>query len=313
MVIREISLPITEQQLLPLEDECGALLFTEELSIADHKVLAKLLSTRPDVKLRILPFHKPFENLDFLQFYPFLKRVEIKAYHLQNINGLRYLKHLEEIVLGETKFSNHPLDFLIEINSLESITIEKQKNVTKILPKLKSIKKLSLRSITLNDLDFLKLMPDVWSIEIKLGSCKDVSGLGYAKNLKYLYLWQVRGLENLEVLGRLSSLQFLSLSSMPKIHKLPQLNNLAMLRRVTFESMKGIKSFSPIAAAPQLEDFIFISAIQCSPDDFNDLINHPKIKFLAVGFGTNLKNSIFEKKCLEANLNRSKLEPFVFV
>ena len=49
-----------------------------------------------------------------------------------------------------------------------------------------------------------------------------------------------------------------------------------------------------MAEAPALESFAFIAATNCEPGDFEPLLRHDTLEVLAVGFGSEKKNKLFD-------------------
>src|SRR6202043_3765879 len=87
--------------------------FEKPLSDADLKKLAAFLKKYPKVKLRIWGHGGQPRNLDFLRYFPFVRRLAIEKYSLEDISGIAYAcPDLEELTLGQTKSKRHSLRFL---------------------------------------------------------------------------------------------------------------------------------------------------------------------------------------------------------
>jgi hypothetical protein len=119
-------------------------------------------------------------------------------------------------------------------------------NGIEVLAKLESLNKLTLRSITTPNLNYLAPLSKLWSLEVKLGGIKSFEGVERKKAIKYLELWQVRGLQDVGVLSSLPGLQNLFLQSLPRLTSLPSLADASSLRRVVLQNLKGMAAFDTL-------------------------------------------------------------------
>jgi hypothetical protein len=163
-------------------------------------------------------------------------------------------------------------------------------------PKLEDV---TLRSITAPDLSFLKPLTHLWSLDIKLGGTTDLSAIAGMSSIKYLELWQIRGLPNVNVISGLYGLQNLFLQSLPQVEALPPLDDLHHLRRVVLENLKGLTDVESLRTAPSLEEFAFIDAGGKEPGIFLPVLQNPAVRRVSVGFGSMKKNAEFDGLCSE--------------
>ena len=194
----QFSSPLTEKEIDALEDI--------------------VFSQRPDIALRVYGHYTGECDLGFLRRMPSLRK--ISAYCLRNAKGIEVvteLKNLETLGVGIFELDN--FDFLNEINpdlkqlylhqtrskkpkigaitrftQLEDLYLEAQSKGIESINSLKKLQKITLRSISTPNLDYLNALEYLWSVDIKLGGIKDFNALKTLQNLKYLELWQVREL-----------------------------------------------------------------------------------------------------------------------
>ena len=76
---------------------------------------------------------------------------------------------------------------------------------------------LTLRSITLQDLGIFRRLRQLRSLALKLGGTNQLALLNELSSLRYLELWQVRGLSNLSVLATLPRLRDLFLQDLTNV------------------------------------------------------------------------------------------------
>ena len=116
---------------------------------------------------------------------------------------------------------------------------------------------------------------------------------GKKESIKYLELWQVRDLRDINVVGTLPGLQNLFLQSLPHVGSFPQLRESAALRRVVIENLKGLSDFTALAGAPALEEFLLLQGNRQTPRQLVPVLSNPNVRRVGAYFGSNRKNSEF--------------------
>lgn len=297
--IREIKSPVTEDQLVPLDEKCRVVQFSSLLTDSDHKKLSKFLENYPDVSFRIYGHYGKgqLNDLKFLRFYPFVKSFQVDVFEINSIEGIEYLpENLEYFGFGQTrkKFS---LGFLDGFKNLRELYIEGHDKDIEVVSKLTTLERLILRSITLKDLSVLLPLEKLWWLAIKLGGTKNLSMLPKIGRLKYLELWRVRDLKNISPVSKLKNLQSLFLQDLKNVKKLPDFSECRNLKRVTIENLKGLSdlSLSLLLKATNLEELIIVSGNNFQPSDFIPLKNHKSLKSALIGLGSTKKNNEVKK------------------
>ena len=116
----------------------------------------------------------------------------------------------------------------------------------------------------------------------------------------------VRGLSDLQAVGKISTLQYLFLQALKQVDKLPSLGDLHLLRRMHLETMKGLTDLKPVADAPSLEELIVVDMPQLQPEVFAPFVGHPTLKHITAGLGSNRKNQMVEMLLRLPGVNRGK-------
>lgn len=301
-----------------------------------------LLAYRPDVELRLyggvydslcdLSFLHRVRNvrrfsadclirvagIEHLGSLQNLEELSIDIYDLESFDFLDFITPgIRSLSLGATKSRKPRLDALSRFHSLRELYLEGQQGGIGVLSRLAGLEKVTLRSISTANLDYICGLPRLWWLDIKLGGIRDFSAIENKHSIKYLELWQIRGLSDLGFISSLTGLQFLFLQSLINVREVPDLSKLTTLRRLHLENLKGLRDVSAIAKAPVLEEFSHVSAQNIAPEQYEPLMWMPTLKSVRVGFGSQKKNQAFAKlatqsgKKLEAG---GKLgEQFVFV
>jgi hypothetical protein len=72
-------------------------------------------------------------------------------------------------------------------------------------------------SISTPSLSYLAPLKNLWSLAMKLGGIRSFAGIDGKASIKYLELWQIRELRDVEILIDLPGLQNLFLQALPHI------------------------------------------------------------------------------------------------
>ncbi|MBD1428954.1 leucine-rich repeat domain-containing protein [Sphingobacterium litopenaei] len=295
-----------------------------------------VFSKRPDISLRVYGHYGETCDLSFIQRIPSLRRISADC--LMDVKGIDVLTQLENLEhLGVGVFNLDNFDFLDEINpnltelylhqtrskkpkinslqkfeNLEYLYLEGQQKGIETISNLKNLKKIVLRSISTNNIDYLKNLEHLWSVDIKLGGIKDLSGLESLKSIKYLELWQVRDLGDLSFISKLETLQNLFIQSLKQLTRLPDFSNNKKLRRIYLENLKGLNDLSSLKNAPSLKEFIYVLAENQEPEKLIPALENTSIESVFCKFGSDKKNNRFDALAQQYNKTEYKHKPFVY-
>ena len=90
---------------------------------------------------------------------------------------------------------------------MKTLYIEGQSNGIEVIGQLRGLEDVTLRSIATADLRYLSPLERLWSLDIKLGGIRSFDGIEGRDTIKYLELWQIRELEDANVVALLPGLQ----------------------------------------------------------------------------------------------------------
>jgi hypothetical protein len=242
-----------------------------------------------------------------------LEELSIGIYNLEDFDFLKRLpRGLKRLSLAATKSKKPRLDLLSRFQSLTHLYLEGQQRGIEVLSELRNLEDLTLRSVTTESLAYISRLPRLWSLDIKLGGIRNLSAIGGKESIKYLELWQIKGLTDIDVVSSLSGLQFLFLQSLINVSAIPDLSRLYNLRRFRLDNMQGLKDVSAIRHAPALQELQHISAQNIQPEMYKDLMSMPALKYLHVGFGSRKKNEEFNALVLRSGKHTGATAKFVF-
>jgi hypothetical protein len=304
---RLIRSPLTREMLEPLERSCDLVSIAGDVDDDEYVQVARLIEHQPSVTLRV---HSDQNNLEFLRHFQHLGRFDVAMPYLESWAGLRYLPaDAEHLSLEGTK-KTLSLSILRRFTELRKLYLEGHRKDIGVLEDLTKLEELTLRSVTLPDLSLLVGLQHLWSLDIKLGGTKNLALLPRIQSLKYLELWGVFGLEDLNPIASTTSLQFLFLQDLPRVRAIPPLDALIDLRRVHLETLKGLTEVCAFANAQGLEEVLAVAMGNLEPENFRCFLNHPSLRYLSVGFGSRRKNDAVI--AMFPNLERGQLRPFEF-
>lgn len=274
-------------------------------------------TVRPDVELRVYGHYSSECDLSFIRLVPnvrhfaadcLMRATGVEA--LAEIRGLESLSlgifdltdfsvleqlspGLTSLSLGATRSKRPTLAPLSRFRSLRVLYLDGQSKDIDALSELPELEDVTLRSIATPDLQYLGDLPRLWSLHIKLGGIRGFAGIEGKQSIKYLELWQVRDLRNIDVAGILPGLQNLFLQSLPNVEAFPGLTDSTALRRIVVENLKGLRDFTALATAPALEEFALLDGCRQAPQQLLPVLNNPRVRRVSAFFGSDRKNSAF--------------------
>lgn len=297
----------------------------------------EFLSERPEILLRIYGFYGLTCDLAILPRLGRLRHLRVDC--LMNATGIQHVEHLQNldslnvgifsldnfdflsllpttvsgIGLGATKSKKPRLGLLGRFGRLNKLYIESQQKDIEVLSELKTLEDVTLRSVSTDNLEYLRKIPNLTSVDIKLGGIRDLSALQEKASIRYLELWMIRGLTDISVISTLYGLQFLFLQSLKHIRALPDLSKLNKLRRIYMEDMKSLADILSLETVISLEDLAHVGNHKFTPDDYGFLTRMPNIRTAIIGFGSQKKFDVMKAKLRAAGIQEYARDGFEFV
>ncbi len=142
---------------------------------------------------------------------------------------------------------------------------------------LKDVERLILWNVKLPS-NFLAKLPNLWWLDIRGGSSKDLSLLTDCMNIRFFAINQVRGLLNIDEILNLSKVEYIKMYGLSKLVELPTFSKLKHLKRVDVGQMKELLSIKGILAAPMIEELLLIKKIGIQTSDVLQINNLTSLK-----------------------------------
>jgi hypothetical protein len=205
----------------------------------------ELLARRPDIQLRVYGFYGNTCDLSFVgqmkhvrrfaadslqratgvESIAALQRLEALSLGVFDLDSFEVLEHvsdgLKELFLSATRSKKPDLRPVRRFRGLRTLYLEGQQRSIDVIADLAALEDLTLRSISTPDLSYAAALPRLTSLDLKLGGIKDLTAIARLAALRYLEIWQVRGLADIGVVSELHRLQNLFLQSLPGVKALP--------------------------------------------------------------------------------------------
>lgn len=249
---------------------------------------------KKETTLRLYGYEKSWTDLGFLKYLEEVEDFSVEEYELKDIAEITNFKKLRSFAIGETKLKSVSLKPLEKYKeTLEELYIEGNKKDLELISEFTNIRELLLRSITNTNIGFISSLQHLEYLRILLGGIKDFTVLKKLKNLKYLELWMVRGLGDLNFISEIESLETLFLQALKQVKALPSFKGNKNLKKIKLMEMNGLENIQSIQEAEYLEE-LFIYAIKNKDLDSYKFINQMKsLKNIKVLFGNKKKNEGF--------------------
>ena len=312
---KRVNLNLEPGQRVRIPDEARHVQFSAHLTDRQHKQLGRWFEGHPDAALRVYGnYGSSIRDVDFLRFYPSLAAFSIDSMYsvFPDLSGLKYLPDgLRSLGLGIP--SGAPgRDALSRHASLETLAIAQHRALPEEMSGLKNLKSifiegpvadlrtlealtlvedLTLRSVSVPNLESILPMTGLKSLDIKLGGIRDLRYIDRFPELTYLEIWMVRGLSDLSFLDRVTSLEELHLESLKNVVSVPSFAPLTRLRSITLQNMKGLLDLASIAEAPKLERLSLVEAKFLAPEAIKPFRGHPTLRDAIFGLGSPRKNA----------------------
>jgi hypothetical protein len=293
----DLQTPVAESMLDSLDSRKAEVVIRGKLSDDEYRLLAARLNAWPAVDLLVIQglAGASFSNLEFLRFFPRLRRFGVAPYAIEDMSGLRYLpSDLDALTLSGSYPGRFSLTSIAHLSGLRELGIEGPRNTDlDVIGRLSNLEKLALRSFTLGDLSIFLPLERLWFFALRLGGTRNLALLPQIGKLKYLEIWRVSNLSDLRVIGTVHSLQLVFLQHLSKLTELPCLASVPSLRHITLDGVRPVSDLSPLCEAPSLESIYIAHMPQLEPDDVRCLAGVSSLKQASVGLSR-------RRKCEEA-------------
>jgi hypothetical protein len=125
---------------------------------------------------------------------------------------------------------------------------------------------------------FLARLRNLWWLDIRGGSGRDLETARGATGLRYLAVNQVRGMRDLSVAAALPALEYLDLYGLPQLTELPSFETASNLEHARLGQLRGLPSITGLLDAPNLRELEFSRKMNVPPSDVQRIRRHPALQ-----------------------------------
>jgi hypothetical protein len=275
-----LTLPLTAEQLPENPGFNRIFIKSPVPAETDWTVLSSYMRRYPQLGLYV---DCELRNLDFLQHFPWLRSFSFLALGIESVDGLLHLaENLHTLALSPTK-RPLSLEILRRLPHLRKLVVEGHWQGLNVLGGLPSLRSLTLDSVKVESLDFLRGATDLATLSLSSGAVADISALASLPHLQDLTIFRTK-LDDLAPLSNCSQLAFMELNSVPAV-TLPELSKLDQLKVVWLVKLRGVDDLTPVAAAPNLK-YLQIESKTLDPHALAVLREHPTLEYLDALLGS---------------------------
>ncbi len=144
---------------------------------------------------------------------------------------------------------------------------------------LAEIERLTLWNVKVPE-GFLSRLKRLWWVDWRGGGKgQQVEQLAACSKLRFVSLNQIRGLENLDFLANLKTVEMLSIYGLSAVRRLPSFVGLTSLHRLEIGQMKLLEAIRPALNAPNLKELYLLRKVNVSPDDLGAIKSHSTLGY----------------------------------
>jgi hypothetical protein len=237
-----------------------------------------------------------------------LKNLSTLSLGIENLTSFDFLKDINSglkiLSLGKTKSSKPDISVIERFSELTDLTVCGHKKGFSSISKLSNLTDLCLYGCTKPDLSWFGALDNLSNLDISLGGADELHDIALAKNLKYLGLCWVRGLENLEFISEIPNLQRLILDRLKQVKQIPELKKVKKLRWLTISDLKSLENLDPIGESNSIE-MLSGSCGNLKPSDFISAFKSNSLKYASIYFPSEKKEREFNEIARKNNIATS--------
>lgn len=276
-----------------LPEDCQRIQWIYQLSPTEVASLSNLVRRKPDIELSALA--GATDDLSWLLEFPGHRKFDLSLEDDGDAQGLKHLPESAVEVSIRGRCTMVDVSSLSHVRGLRSLWVTNSQKSMEALAGFACLEKLMVREARKLDASVFRNIPNLWSLDIKLGSLVNVDAIGDCAKLKYLELWMPKGLSDIQFVSRLSSLQYLFLEALGQVQSLPDFSRLNQLRRAWFQGLHRVSDLSPLADCPSLEDLCISTLRSLTVESFRPLSRVRSLRRLFVDTGSRKRDAAIEE------------------
>lgn len=243
------------------------------------EVVASAIKAMPDIELRFYGDYS--EELIPWDMIKGVERLSVDLWHTESLNAISSLPNLRTLAISKNVRSKVSLKIIEPLENLEVLFTSISKDIESV-SNLKRLVKVNLSEVKTDNLNFLKTLTQLKTVNLSLGSYSSFDGLTKLPKLNRMHIHQVRGFDDevtSQVLANCQGLEALMLDNLTHITQLNFAQFLSGLKYLTLEGVKNLDTYDPLQYCKSLEIF---TGYNCRPKD-QSLTGLRNLKAIALG------------------------------
>jgi hypothetical protein len=212
-------------------------------------------------------------NLDFLREVPFLERLSLIVLNRVNIDGIYFLRHLKDLLIG---YNKKRIDF-VQFQSLERVSLSWSIGYESLF-ECKSLKDVAIARLPEDRLPSLFRLPNLESLALSLCRFTDLRTLPELPKLVRLSLIVCNRLQHLKGLECSPNLRVLWIEQAKSLSDIDAVAFLRVLRTLVLRDCPQIKNIKALVGLPDLESVAFSATTDIRDGDLSPLESLPSLK-----------------------------------
>ncbi len=207
------------------------------------------------IRISLDYYETELQDLDFLKYLVDIEELFVFYFvgtdlsPIANLKNLRVLKFFHAFESAKVRLK--PLTDLKQLEELQIFHIKDLEEIANFI----NLRHIGLESLKVNNLDFLRSLQRLETIELKSSDrIIDFSALYSLPKLKEAFIVKNYKNTNAEFLSHLTHLEKLKITDFNSVATFPSLEKLSKLKELSIINCKILSDISGIAKAPNLED-----------------------------------------------------------
>lgn len=281
--IRRVRSPLTADTLQPTRASTGTVLIDRLLATDELAQLDQWLAEHPGFTVRLLGRGRgSVTDLTMVEHLPHLSRLIVDLHHCDSLEPLRQLGPrlvMFRLNATETRLDLSPLE---ATTGLQTLALHGKHRHPEAISSLVGLRNLTLRATAVADLGLLAPLEHLEALSLQCGRFNDLAPLRRLRALRHLEIERNKSLDDVSVIGDLTTLESLALAFLPAVSHLPPLDGAVALRDVLLETLPGLTDLDALAAAPALTTLWLHGLNNLDLTRLGPLATHPTLKELGV-------------------------------
>jgi len=283
--IDEVSKEISINQITPTNNL--RLLISGKLSSADAIKLSHL--SKKYKKTRLV-FSTKLEDFDSLVHFKELYGIQVRDFSPDHFTLLEKIpKSLKDISIDFSSSKSFSIETLKIFKDLKRLQIQGKVKDLNVISNFSKLEVADLGYMHIDNFSFLKNLKYLTRLCLRHGGVFDYSELENLSTLESIYIWKVRGLNDLNWLEDLANLKDIEIGALAQIHQLPSFEGIQKLEFIKLEQLKSLEKIDEISESESVKKIHISKMNDLDISTYESFIGHPNLIEITSGYSAKKK------------------------